>query len=407
MRSRAIRVLKGQLRAAPVFFAGLWLAASPVGAEPRVPERDDTVLETLPRLAGEDRERIRALDRALDQNPRNLEAALALAVRYSELNAASGDPRYLGYAQAVLEPWWNIREPPFAAWLLRARIEQRLHRFKAAQADLEGLLRAHPDAIEAALLLSTVAIVRGDYPTAQAACRRVASRADALIAAACAANLAPYLGEGSCGLELVDRTLEMAGTPKNALGVWVLTLGAELAVGLGRSELAGDYYRRALSLSNELGEPDLYLLGSYADYLIDEGRPREAARLLEPAPAADPLLIRLAIAQAAIDPSAAREIEDVLERRMRALQMRDAETHAREQAWFHLHVRRDPKAALRHARLNWSVQREMRDARLLLEAALAAGKPDAAAPVLDWMEAGNIDHAWLDVLARRVRAETP
>ncbi len=25
---------------------------------------------------------------------------------------AQGDPRYVGYAQAALKPWWDLPEPP-------------------------------------------------------------------------------------------------------------------------------------------------------------------------------------------------------------------------------------------------------------------------------------------------------
>lgn len=362
------------------------------------------MLQTLPRLEGTDRDRIRALAAALDEDPRNLSAATALATHYSELNGATGEPRYLGYAQAVLGPWWNVPGPPLEAWLLRARIEQRLHRFAAAQADLEALLRVHPDSVEAALLLSTVAIVRGDYDAARTACGRVAFRATALVAAACGANLAPYAGESERGLEALSRVLESHGTAASGLGVWALTLGAELAVGIGEPDTADGYYRRAQAMADQLGATDLYLLGSYADHLIDQRRPGEAARLLAEAPPSDPLLIRLAVARAAEDPARGRRLQDLLEQRMRALQSREDDTHAREQAWFHLHVRHDAQVALRHAQRNWQVQHEMRDARLLLEAALAAERPEAAGPVLDWMNARRIDHAWLNDLARRLRA---
>ena len=45
-----------------------------------------------------------------------------------------------------------------------------------------------------------------------------------------------------------------------------------------------------------------------------------------------------------------------------------------------------PARALQLARENWATQREPADARILLEAALAAGDPAAARPVLDWLE---------------------
>lgn len=396
---------RGQRFVAAPFFLGCLLAGAPsiAGAEPYIPADDEVVLETLRRPQGASWDGIRALRAALDENPQDLAAATRLARLYSELNADTGEPRYLGYAEAALEPWWEQSEPPREAWLLRARLEQRLHRFDAAQTDLEALLRTHPDDAQAALLLSTVAIVRGDYAAARSACDGLKFSAGPLVAAACVANLAPYLGEAERGLQALEALLERNVLPVSGLGVWLLTLGAELAVGIGQTETAGEYYRRALTMTDQIDEVDLYLLGSFADYLTEQDRPGEAVQLLETMPPADSLLIRLAIALAALDPAAAQPLEETLWQRMEALQSRGDDTHAREQAWFYLHVRHDAETALQHAQRNWQLQHEMRDARLLLEAAIAAGQPAAAGPVLEWMDAQQIDHAWLNDLARTLR----
>ena len=61
----------------------------------------------------------------------------------------------------------------------------------------------------------------------------------------------------------------------------------------------------------------------------------------------------------------------------------------------------DPEAALRLAQANWASQREPWDARVLLAAALAAGQPQAAAPVLEWMAATGIEDVALRALAGR------
>ena len=41
--------------------------------------------------------------------------------------------------------------------------------------------------------------------------------------------------------------------------------------------------------------------------------------------------------------------------------------------------------ALDRARANWAIQHEVEDAQLLIDAAVAAGKPEEARPVLDWI----------------------
>lgn len=57
--------------------------------------------------------------------------------------------------------------------------------------------------------------------------------------------------------------------------------------------------------------------------------------------------------------------------------------------------------ALALAADNWALQREPRDARILLEAALAVGDPAAAAPVLDWLRRHRLEDRQLAALARR------
>ena len=60
--------------------------------------------------------------------------------------------------------------------------------------------------------------------------------------------------------------------------------------------------------------------------------------------------------------------------------------------------------ALELAARNFSVQREPRDARVLLESALAAREPEAAAPALAWLERTGLEDSRLSRLARDVEA---
>ena len=92
---------------------GLALAslAAAVQAAPYVPKDDATVLERLPVRPGDPVAReLRQLRAELARDPQNLGTALRLAERYYELAGAEGDPRYIGYAQAGLRPWWELRD---------------------------------------------------------------------------------------------------------------------------------------------------------------------------------------------------------------------------------------------------------------------------------------------------------
>lgn len=378
------------------------LASVPALADPYLPPNDDTVLQVLARPFTGGMRLERARD-TLAQESTDPERAAQLAGSYLEANAATGEPRYLGYAKKALEPWNVAAQPPLHVWLLRARIEQRLHSFDTARADLEALLRVHPDAGEAAMLLSTVALVQGDYAAADRGCAALRQQRAALMAQICAANRAQYGGAAAQSLRTLTVLLDGGAIPPGPIGVWARTLAAELAVGVGDDAAALAHYRRAVEESQREDFPDLYLLGSYADFLTDMNDPAAALEALRDAPATDAVLIRRAVAMPEGEERTA--LVAVLRERMTDLAARGDAEHAREQAWFHLHVTRDPAAALTQASRNWQTQHEMRDARLLLEAAVAARDKSAARPVVEWARAHGIRHQWLDELVAQVAHE--
>jgi hypothetical protein len=66
---------------------------------------------------------------------------------------------------------------------------------------------------------------------------------------------------------------------------WVLTSLAEMAARAGMAEDAQRHFREALALD----AADNYLLGAYADFLLDHGHPEEVIALLQDKTRADPL----------------------------------------------------------------------------------------------------------------------
>jgi hypothetical protein len=161
---------------------------------------------------------------------------------------------------------------------------------------------------------------------------------------------------------------------------------AELAERLGRDADAQALYRAAVADS-----PDVYPRAALADWLLAHGRPAEVLTLL-PAGAAvediDTLLLRRAIALRRLhDPDAPRAVA-MLQARFDAARERGdlSLIHAREAALFELDLRGNAPAALQFAADEWSRQREPADALLLVRAAVAAGRPQAAAPVHDFMQ---------------------
>ena len=112
--------------------------------------------------------------------------------------------------------------------------------------------------------------------------------------------------------------------------------------------------------------------------LLERGRANEVIDRLKGRERNDALLLRLAEAYAATDDQARDRTVEALRARFAAARERGDSVHRREEARFTLRLLKRPQQALKLAQLNWQVQKEPADARILLEAARAAGN-DAAA----------------------------
>jgi len=375
-------------------FAMTLAAAMAAGAEPYVPRFGSEVLETLPRRAD--------AFRAVRPRQNDPAAAAALAQRYIELGRAASDPRYFGYAQAVLAPWWRVPAPPVAVRLLRATLLQSNHRFEEAMYDLDAVTRADPANAQAWLTLATVQVVRGDYDAAVRSCGRLSSLASALASTTCIANARAAGGQLAASERLLALAVERSGTgPAEAgLRTWSLTLLGELAARRGNHSAAEARFRQALASAPD----DSYLLGAYADLLLDQRRHAEVQTLLRNHLRVDSLLLRhaLALQASAVTSSAAAASVAELQARFDAAARRGDVIHQREQARFKLYLQHDAKAALRLAQANWQVQKEPADLRILLEAALAAHASAAARPALAWLRKHGIEDSTIATLAQRL-----
>ncbi|MBK7276038.1 MAG: hypothetical protein IPI08_05600 [Betaproteobacteria bacterium] len=144
-------------------------------AAPYTPTDDAQVVERVPARASDPRAKeLHALRQQLRRSPQDLDLAVRFAQRCYEEVAAQGDPRYIGYAQAALQPWLGLADPPPAVRVLRAILLQFDHRFEPALQDLAAVLRVEPDHVEAGAWRTAILMVRADYAGARASCRQMA-----------------------------------------------------------------------------------------------------------------------------------------------------------------------------------------------------------------------------------------
>lgn len=374
----------------------VWVLSNISLAAPYLPASADEVLERLPALANASDQELRRLQRALNNDPKNLELAVRTANRLIETARADADPRYYGYAEAAVGYWWNQPQPPSAVLMLRAVIRQHRHDFDGALADVRDVLAEEPRNAQAWLTQAVIQGVKGDYEPALNSCMVLKRLSSRLVAATCTANVAGLSGKARQAYQYLKDT--EANTAKVQEQLWALTVLAEIAARLGDSGAAETHYLQALALKQR----DVYLLSAYADFLLDQHRPADVVTLLKEDTRADGLLLRLALAEQMTGAATLAQHLDELQARMAAYRLRGDNIHQREEARINLQLLRQPKDALRLALLNWNVQREPWDARLVLEAALAADDTLAAKPVLDWLARSKTEDKALQRLIERL-----
>ncbi|MEO5686035.1 MAG: hypothetical protein ABIR54_01640 [Burkholderiaceae bacterium] len=376
------------------------------------PKQDDALVEHLPTHVGDAAQRraARAAERAqrtaLQQHPDELGLALQAAHDALARGRLRGDPRELGVAQAALAPWWTRADAPPEVRLVRATVLQSQHEFKPALVELDAVLAlpavSLPVRAQAELTRAGVQQVLGHFAEAEAGCKRLAGvdyyplgSGVRLNALACVAELASLQGHADTAAATLGR---LAGAPDASSAATVAGSPAPGWLNLIRAELAqrrGDPAAGALFAAALKANADVYTQCAYADWLLDQHRPAEVVALLKGSEAADPVLLRVALAykqlhgrNAALTKDAATMLGD----RYDAALLRGDKSHGREQSRYELALRGDTRAALVLARSNWSVQHEPADEVVLAQAAHAAGRDAAAEPLWQFLrETGGRD----------------
>lgn len=363
-------------------------------AKPYIPDSDSAILEYLPLSTDPRIRQLRNLQTDLSQEPNNLDLAVHLARKFIELGRAESDPRYDGYAQAALQPWWNGPNPPTDVLLLRALLHQRSHHFNEALEDLTHILRLQPNHAQAWLTRAVIHQVRGHFEEAQQNCLPLLGLTNALISTTCIANVTSLNGHASDSYEGLLKVLSQSPSSDPQENLWTLAVLADIAARRGDTLAAEKHFQHAIAL----GVRDIHLLGAYSDWLLDQNRPTDVQALLGEDLRSDGLLLRAALAAQQLNsPEFPQHIAN-LRARFADNHLRGDTRHLREEARFTLHLLHQPHQALQLAEDNWKVQREPWDARILLEAAREARNDKAAEPIIAWLKAVKLEDTLIQQL---------
>jgi len=137
--------------------------------------------------------------------------------------------------------------------------------------------------------------VQGRYEAARRDCERLSRSAPEIYVTICTAAIDSVTGKAANAYQSLQDALRTLPRVDDAAREWGETLLGEIAH--RRNDKAAErHFRAAL----EASEKDLYLLGAYADWLLDQQRPADVIALLQNETRVDALLLRLALAQHAL-----------------------------------------------------------------------------------------------------------
>jgi tetratricopeptide (TPR) repeat protein len=365
-----------RLLAACALLLALALLGSPPtsAATPYVPSADDQVLALLPAGA-----RHASVPLALSAADR-LDVALPLAQFEIGRARASGDLRFLGYAEAILTPWLKRANVDPQALVMHATILQSRHDFLTSLSELDRALALNPKNAQAWLTRATVLRVLGRFDEAKDACTHLADTAAPAITRLCAESLRGLTGNLADSYGAIRLVAPVELSPEAR--AWRYSELGEMAERLGDDAAAEHWFREGLQVSPQ----DLYMRIACADLLLRNHRPQEVITLLGGYESMEPMLLRLVLAHRELHDDQSASGEASLANAFALELQRGDAVHRREQARFLLDVEHDPAAALTAAQANWQVQKEPDDILILVRAAQAAHRPESAAQALEFLK---------------------
>lgn len=345
---------------------------------------DDTIVATLGNVSKPYPPELReAVKRARD-TPTNRDAAYAAASAYLDYGREIGDARYVGAALGVLEPWLE-RSPDAQILNLAASGRQYMHDFAGALRLLDQVLNANATNAQALLSRANIHIVQGRFAAAEEDCRGLARARRADLAILCDTTAKALTAEAPLAFDRLNRLIETRAMDP-ALVSYAEGLLAEVSRFQGNTAVAKQKFEAAHAAS----PADLRTLMILVDFDLAEGRPKDALARMSQAPVTDAIMVRQVEGYLATgNTKDAERIGNVLRGQFAEAATAGDTAHAREAGRYWLAVGENDRA-LQAAIVNWTNQRELEDALLFMQAAVAAENPAAADPVIAWADENGV-----------------
>ena len=288
------------------------------------------------------------------------------------LAVTENDLRAYGHTLTLADRWPSDWEQPPLLHLVKAAVLQHNHLFSLAQEELNLILEVDPQNLQALVMRSQIGLVTGDYAAVARQCELLRNLRETLPALNCQTQLDGLTGRGEQALAVIEVTVSSGGLSAAELLELHIT-AATIAHRLALPEQAERHYQAALGLDTN----NHYVLVNYVDWLTDQGRNKEALKLLvgreDTHTDLELKLIHARIlVSAEPSPSVATLLQEIDQEIIAASQRGEDAPH-KLIARYALDLRFDPEQACEAALRNWSLQKEPSDILLLARAAAADG----------------------------------
>jgi predicted Zn-dependent protease len=318
--------------------------------------------------------------------PNDADATIRYVDALIAAGARSGNERYYGYAEQVVQGARDPGNPTLA--LRRAQLLQHKHEFAAAERALGEILEIDSRNREARLMRAQVRLHLHEPQQALADCTALMPLVDLLTSTTCLAQARAAQGDLQRAQALLLRVLDYPGGDE-ATRSWAAGVAAEFATRLGDSNTAERWYRESF----QLDPLSHYARITYADWLLSAGRFDEALQVAKHG---------ASLADRARSVLASRNAESLDAQRLQlAWQEADARgerAHLRDRARFELLLLRDPAKANTSARTSFQERNDADDALLLAATAAATHDRESLNAVRTWQQRYRYQDVRLDTL---------
>jgi Tfp pilus assembly protein PilF len=318
--------------------------------------------------------------------PNDVDATIRYVDELIAAGARSGNERYYGYAEQVVQG--AAAAGNLALKLRHARLLQHKHEFAAAERVLGEILEIDSHHREARLMRAQVRLHLHEPQQALTDCTALMPFVDLLTSTTCIAQARAAQGDLQRAQALLLRVLDYQ-RGEDATRSWAAGVAAEFAVRLGDRSTAERWYRESFDLDPQ----SHYARITYADWLLSAGRFDEALQVANRGGS---------LADRARSVLASRDAGTLDAQRLQlAWQEADARgerAHLRDRARFELTLLHDAAKANSSARASFQDRNEADDALLLAATAAATHDRESLNAVQAWQQRYHYQDVRLDTL---------